>query len=95
MAAAFEKVLQEGYHARRMIQWSEANVRLSLCNEVVRERSFQAQCDLAAALGSDGRDVARFTLSDTPQSLSAGERKALRKAAADAGVQISGLHWLW
>ena len=77
-----------------MIQWSEANVRLSLCNEVVRERSFQAQCDLAAALGYDGLEVAPFTLSDNPQSLSAGERKALRKAAADAGVQISGLHWL-
>ncbi len=69
-------------------------MRISLCNEVLAGRSFAQQCDLAARLGYDGLEVAPFTLGDEPWTLPAGERAALRRAAADAGIAIPSLHAL-
>ncbi len=56
--------------------------------------AFAAQCRYAAALGYDGLEVAPFTLGDEPHRLPPGARAALRRAAAEAGVEITGLHWL-
>ena len=69
-------------------------MRLALCNEVLRERDFAAQCAFAAAVGYDGLEVAPFTLADDPLALSTARIAAVRSAAADAGVAITGLHWL-
>ena len=55
---------------------------------------FAAQCDFAAALGYDGLELAPFTLGREPHLLGERERAALRRAAADAGVEIVSLHWL-
>lgn len=68
--------------------------RISLCNEVVADREFAAQCDLAAELGYDGLEVAPFTLSDDPARIPGKTRARLARAAADAGMAITGLHWL-
>lgn len=65
-----------------------------LCNEVVRELDFAAQCEFAASLGYAGLEVAPFTLGHEPQRLPAARRAELRRAAADAGVRIGALHWL-
>src|ERR1044071_6033662 len=69
-------------------------MRIALCNEVIRELPFERQCELAATLGYDGLEVAPFTLSDEPHRLTAVQRSAVRKAAQDAGIAITGLHWL-
>jgi D-psicose/D-tagatose/L-ribulose 3-epimerase len=69
-------------------------VRYLLCNEVVRELAFGAQCDLAARLGYVGLEVAPFTLGPEPHRLPGARRTELRRAAADAGVRIGALHWL-
>lgn len=69
-------------------------MRLALCNEVLGDRDFAAQCAYAAALGYDALEVAPFTLSDNPLTLASSKRAELRRAAADAGIAISGLHWL-
>ena len=69
-------------------------MKLLLCNEVVREMAFAAQCDFAAALGYDGLELAPFTLGREPHLLGERERSALRRAAEDAGVEIVSLHWL-
>lgn len=69
-------------------------MRLALCNEVLGKMEFAAQCAYAAALGYDGLEVAPFTLSDEPHGIGAGERQKLRRAAADAGIAVTGLHWL-
>lgn len=76
---------------------ADANLRpfsLALCNEVVRELDFTQQCDLAAALGFDGLEVAPFTLTDDPRKLDERDLVGLRRAADDAGVRITSLHWL-
>lgn len=70
-------------------------MRLSLCNEVVRDLPFAAQCALAAGLGYAGLEVAPFTLdAEAPHLLPTSRRAELRRAAADAGIAVSGLHWL-
>jgi D-psicose/D-tagatose/L-ribulose 3-epimerase len=69
-------------------------MQVSLCNEVIATLDFPAQCALAAGLGYDGLEVAPFTLADEPHRLSAARRTELRRIAEDAGVPISGLHWL-
>ncbi len=55
---------------------------------------FPQQCVYAAKLGYDGLEVAPYTLSDEPQKLGAAQLAAARAAAADAGIAITGLHWL-
>ena len=69
-------------------------MKIALCNEVIREMTLAAQCEFAAALGYDGLEVAPFTLSDTPHVPGAIDVAAARKAAQDAGVDITSLHWL-
>jgi sugar phosphate isomerase/epimerase len=67
---------------------------ISLCNEVVRELDFPAQCALAKGLGYDGLELAPFTLSEEPHRLPAARRAEVRRIAADHGLAITGLHWL-
>ena len=67
---------------------------ISLCNEVLRELDFPAQCALAKDLGYDGLEIAPFTLADQPDRLPAASRAELRRIAGDHGVAITGLHYL-
>jgi sugar phosphate isomerase/epimerase len=69
-------------------------MKIALCNEVLRNMEFSAQCDYAAALGYDGLEIAPFTLGELPHFLNPQERARLRRAAANAGIQITGLHYL-
>jgi sugar phosphate isomerase/epimerase len=70
-------------------------MRLTLCNEVIRELDLPAQCALAASLGYDGLEIAPFTLdAEAPHRLPAAQRASVRRAAAEAGIAITGLHWL-
>lgn len=69
-------------------------MRLTLCTEVVRELSFEAQCAFAAKVGYDGLEIAPFTLGPEPHQLSDQTIAATRRAAEREGVAISGLHWL-
>jgi sugar phosphate isomerase/epimerase len=45
-------------------------------------------------VGYDGLEVAPFTLAEDPLALSAARRAEVRTAATDAGLAITGLHWL-
>lgn len=69
-------------------------MKIALCNEVLRELEFSEQCSYAAALGYDGLELAPFTLAENPHLMSGSERARIRKLAADAGLEIVGLHWL-
>ena len=57
-----------------------------LCNEVVRELAFPAQCEMAAKLGYDGLELAPFTLAERPHELNAARRREVRAAADAAGL---------
>jgi sugar phosphate isomerase/epimerase len=69
-------------------------MRIALCNEVLADRDFVAQCAYAAALGYDGLEVAPYTLADDPLAIPVARRAEIRRAAADAGIAVTGLHWL-
>lgn len=69
-------------------------MQISLCNEVLAEFDFARQCELAAKLGYDGLEVAPFTLGEDPHLLSAVRRRDVRRMAEDAGVPVTGLHYL-
>lgn len=69
-------------------------MRIALCNEVIAPMPFPKQCVYAAKLGYDGLEIAPYTLSDEPHRLGSAQIAAARAAAADAGVAITGLHWL-
>jgi sugar phosphate isomerase/epimerase len=69
-------------------------LRFSLCNEVIRELEFSAQCDFTRKAGYEGMELAPFTLGENPHLISGADRQKLRRAAADAGIEITSLHWL-
>jgi sugar phosphate isomerase/epimerase len=69
-------------------------MRIALCNEVIAPMPFPAQCEYAAKLGYDGLEIAPYTLSQEPHRLGSAQIAAARTAAEDAGVSITGLHWL-
>ena len=69
-------------------------MKFALCNEVIRDMGFPAQCEYAAALGYDSLEVAPFTLSQTPHQPGSVDVAATRRAAQDAGIEIASLHWL-
>ena len=69
-------------------------MRISLCNEVIRELPLARQCAFARKIGYDGLEIAPFTLGEEPHLLSAARRLEARNAARDAGIGITGLHYL-
>jgi D-psicose/D-tagatose/L-ribulose 3-epimerase len=69
-------------------------MRIALCNEVIAPMPFPRQCEYAAKLGYDGLEIAPYTFSDEPHRLGSAQIASARAAAADAGVAITGLHWL-
>ena len=68
--------------------------RLALCNEVLADQPFAAQCAYAAKLGYRGLEVAPYTLADDPTTLTEAQARAFAATAADHGLAITGLHWL-
>ena len=69
-------------------------MRIALCNEVIAPMPFARQCEYAKKLGYDGLEIAPYTLSEEPHRLGTAQLAAARSAAQDAGVEITGLHWL-
>ena len=60
-----------------------SSVKLSLCNEVIRELPFDRQCALAAGLGYRGLEIAPFTFGDDawrmPAAQASGNPRGLRR----------------
>lgn len=69
-------------------------MRLALCNEVIASMPFARQCEYAASLGYGGLEVAPYTLAEDPHHVSPALVAAARRAVADAGIAVTGLHWL-
>ena len=74
--------------------YGEGQMRIALCNEVVRELPFERQCAFARAVGYDGLEIAPFTLGEEPHRLAPSRRSAIRAAAAAEGIAITSLHYL-
>jgi sugar phosphate isomerase/epimerase len=69
-------------------------MRFATCNEHFEGWAFDRLCRYVKSVGYDGLELAPFTLAATIDDLSPASRAELRAQAADAGVEIIGLHWL-
>jgi sugar phosphate isomerase/epimerase len=69
-------------------------MRIALCNEVLAGMALERQCDVAARLGYDGLEIAPFTLSSSPETLSPAEARRIRATVEASGLAVTGLHWL-
>ena len=68
--------------------------RFSICNEVFEKTPFGQACTAIRRIGYDGIEIAPFTLAESPQQITAEQRRAYKQAIADAGLSFVGLHWL-
>jgi D-psicose/D-tagatose/L-ribulose 3-epimerase len=73
---------------------SPAPFRLAICNETFEGWSFPEACRGARAAGFTGVEIAPFTLSSDPASLSSARRGELRAIAAGEGLALVGFHSL-
>ena len=69
-------------------------MRIALCNEVLAGMPLQQQCEHAARLGYDGLEIAPFTLSASPEKISATDAARVRAIVEASGLVVTGLHWL-
>jgi sugar phosphate isomerase/epimerase len=69
-------------------------MKFAICQEMFENWDWERQCRFIAEVGYKGIEVAPFTLAPTITDVPAERRQALRKQAADHGLQIIGLHWL-
>ena len=69
-------------------------MKIALCNEVLAHLPLEGQCELAAALGYDGLEIAPFTLGDAPHRLASTEIARIRRTVESFGLVVTGLHWL-
>ena len=67
---------------------------ISLCNEVLGQVSLARQCELAAAMGYHGLEMAPYTLCSDGQPLDAIDTAAVREVVGSDGLVVTGLHWL-
>ncbi|MCA9258061.1 MAG: sugar phosphate isomerase/epimerase, partial [Planctomycetales bacterium] len=74
-------------------------MRYAICNETFGSQPFPEAWAEVCRLGYEGIEIAPFTLFDEGatidvRELGADRRVQIRQQAADAGLEIVGLHWL-
>ncbi len=69
-------------------------MKLGTCNEYFEGWAIEEVFRYAAEIGYDGVEIAPFTLAPSVEEIGAPRRREIRQAAAAAGVEIIGLHWL-
>ena len=71
-----------------------APFRYAICNETFGDWPLAKACDMAAACGYSGLEIAPFTLAPLATDVSAATRGEIRRTIARAGLDCVGLHWL-
>jgi len=70
-------------------------LKFATCNEPWKDVPIEEVFRRAAKFGYAGVEIAPFTLAKDIREISASRRQDIVKAAADSGVEIVGLHWLF
>src|SRR5688500_7467187 len=66
----------------------------AICNEQFEGWEFDRVCRYVKSVGYEGLEVAPFTLAPRITDVDTARRAELRRQAAEAELQIIGLHWL-
>ncbi len=69
-------------------------MKFAMCNEFCEGWTIEDVFRLARDVGYDGVELAPFTMADRVTDIQASRREAIRRNAAERGVEIIGLHWL-
>jgi sugar phosphate isomerase/epimerase len=69
-------------------------MKFGICNEIFQGWKIEAAMEYARKAGYDGLEIAPFTLAPLVTDISRVHRREIRDAAARAGIEILGLHWL-
>jgi sugar phosphate isomerase/epimerase len=69
-------------------------MKFGICNEMFQDWKIEDVFNYAKEVGYDGVEVAPFTLADSVELITPEQRQALKRSAAEAGVEIVGTHWL-
>ena len=69
-------------------------MRFAICNELFEGWSFDRSLPIRESVGYDGLESHRLRSRPRITDFDSGPRAELRQQAADAGVEIIGLHWL-
>jgi sugar phosphate isomerase/epimerase len=68
---------------------------LAICNEMWKGEPIEQVFAKAKRMGYDGVEIAPFTLGESADQVPASRRKEIVRAAADSGVRMPALHWLF
>jgi sugar phosphate isomerase/epimerase len=69
-------------------------IRFAICNETFGDWPFERVCDVVAAAGYDGVELAPFTFAPDITTVDTETRRRIGATARAAGLEIAGLHWL-
>jgi D-psicose/D-tagatose/L-ribulose 3-epimerase len=69
-------------------------MRYAICNELFECWEIEKVLSYCAKTGYHGVEIAPFTLANDIRELSSARRSAVRASAKNAGIEITGLHWL-
>jgi len=70
-------------------------VKYAICNELFEGWDFADVCKTISGLGYTGIEIAPFTLAPTVFHITEKQREDVRNIAADFGIDVVGLHWLF
>ena len=66
----------------------------AICNETFQDWPLEKACQYAREAGYTGLEIAPFTLGADAYAIGGEQRRAVRAAAEEAGLEVVGLHWL-
>jgi len=69
-------------------------MKFAICNETYQETPWPEVCRRLAGYGYDGVELAPFTFAPDVREIGAEARAEIARVARDAGLEITGLHWL-
>ncbi len=69
-------------------------MKYAICNETFQDWPFPQAMKYAKELGYTGIEFAPFTMNKDVRKISAEQRADVRSQAAEAGLEVVGLHWL-
>ncbi len=69
-------------------------MNFAICNETFNDRSVEAGFQFPRDCGYTGIEIAPFTIAQYATEISPAKRDEVRRQAADAGLEVIGLHWL-
>ena len=69
-------------------------MKFAICNETFQDWPFPQAFEFARQCGYTGIEIAPFTIANDVKEITPQKRDEVRRQAADAGLEVIGLHWL-